>query len=176
MQLASISLQSIDNRKASYNLLQATEKNPSVAEIFLVQVMDVKFFCPICNNTFGINTIEEHPDLCLESKTKFFLEKHTESSDEGELLDITQNVSERKSNYDQNHLMLDIEKVLQDCEMDRENELQIPVRRGFCFADFLKAFRKLYNAKKKSYRYIMTFIRESGIVTGGVPRKFYSGL
>ena len=28
-------------------------------------------------------TIEERADLCLESKTKFFFEKHTESSDEG---------------------------------------------------------------------------------------------
>ena len=54
-----------------------------------------------------MNTIEEHEDLCLESKTKFFFEKHTESSDEGELLDIAQNVSETKGNYDQNQWMLD---------------------------------------------------------------------
>ena len=75
--------------------------------------------------------------MCLESKTKFFFEKqHTEYIDEGELLDIIQNVSETKGNNDKNQLMLDIEKVLQDCEMDHENELQIHVRRGFCFADF----------------------------------------
>ena len=61
--------------------------------------------------------------MCLESKTKFFFEKHTESSDEGELLDIAQNVSETKGNYDQNQLMLDIEKVLRDCEIDCENKL-----------------------------------------------------
>ena len=54
--------------------------------------------------------------------------------------------------------MLDIKKVLRDCEMDRENELQIHVRRGFCFEDFSKTFRKPYNAKKKSYRYIVTII------------------
>ena len=36
----------------------------------------------------------------------------------------------------QNELMLDIEKVLRDCEMDSENKLQIHIRRGFCFADF----------------------------------------
>ena len=40
---------------------------------------------------------------------------------EGELLDIAQNVSETKGSFDQNQLMLDIEKVLRDCEMDREN-------------------------------------------------------
>ena len=60
--------------------------------------------------------------------------------------------------------------------MDRENELQIHVRRGFCLADFLKTFRKPCNAKKKSCRYIVTFIRESGIDTGGVSGEFYSGL
>ena len=35
-----------------------------------------------------LNTIEEHADLCVESKTKFFFEKHTKGSDKGELLDI----------------------------------------------------------------------------------------
>ena len=114
--------------------------------------------------------------MYLESKTKFFFEKHAESSDEGEVLDIAQNVSETKGNYDQNQLMLDIEKVLRECKMDRDNELQIHGRRGFCFADFLKTFRKPYNAKKKSYRYIVTFTEESGIDTGGVSREFYSGL
>ena len=102
--------------------------------------------------------IEEHADLCVENRTKFFFEKHTKGSDKGELLDIAQNNSETKGNYDQNQLMLDIKKVLRDCEMDRENELQIHVRRGFCFVDFLKTFRKPYNAKKKSYRYIVTII------------------
>ena len=72
--------------------------------------------------------------------------------------------------------MLDIEKVLRNCEMDRENELQIHVRRGFCFADFLKTFIKPCNAKKKSNKYIVTFIGESGIDTGGVSRESYSGL
>ena len=72
--------------------------------------------------------------------------------------------------------MLDIKKVLRDCEMDRENELQIHVRRWFCFADFLKTFTKPYNAKKNSYRYIVTFIGETGIDKGEVSREFYSGL
>ena len=60
--------------------------------------------------------------------------------------------------------------------MDRENELQIHVRRGFCVVDFLKAFKNPYSAKKKSYRYIVTFIGESGIDTRGVSRESYSGL
>ena len=80
-------------------------------------------------------------------QNKFFFEKQIESSDEGELLDIAQNI-------------LDNEKVLRICEMGCKNELQIHVRRGFCFAEFLKDFRKPYNAKKKSYWSIVAFIGE----------------
>ena len=169
-------LQSTDNIQGFLQPPSGYQEEPSCSRDFFSPINGSKVLCPICNNAFSINTIEEHADLCLESKTKFFFEKHTESSDQGELLDIAQNVSEAKGNYYQNQLMLDIEKVLRDCEMDRENELQIHVRRGFCFADFLKTFRKPYNAKKKSYRYIVIFIGESGIDTGGVSREFYSGL
>ena len=84
--------------------------------------------------------------MYLESKTNFFYIKHTEYSDEGELLDITKNASETKGNYDQNLLMLDIEKVLRDGEMDRENELQTHEGCEGCervvLWRFLKAFRK----------------------------------
>ena len=156
--------------------LSGYQEEPYCSRDFFSPSNGRKVFCPICNNAFIINTIAEHTDLCLGSKAKFFFEKHTESSDEGELLDIVQNVSETKGNFDQNQLILDIEKVLRDCEMDHQNELQIHVMRGFCFADFLKAFRKPYNAKKKNYRYIVTFIGKSGIRTGGVSREFYSGL
>ena len=160
IQLSSISLQSTDNIQGSLQPPSKYQEEPSCSRDFFGTSNGYKVFCPICNNAFSINTIEEHADLCLESKTKFFFEKHTESSDEGELLDIAQNVSETKGNYDQNQLMLDIEIVLRDCKMDRKNELQIHVGRGFCFADFLKTFRKPYNTKKKIYRYIVPFIGE----------------
>ena len=178
IQLSSISLQSTDNIPGFLQPPSGYQEEPSCGRDFFSPSNGLKVFCAICNNAFSINTIEEHADLCLESKTKFFFNKHTESSDEGELLDIAQNVSATKGNFDQNQLMLDIEKVLRDCEMDRKNELQIHVRRGFCFADFLKTFRKPYSAKKKSYsyRYIVTFIGESGIDTAVVSREFYSGL
>ena len=136
IQLSSISLQSTDNIQGSLQPLSEYQEEPSCSRDFFGPSNGCKVFCPICNNDFSINTIEEHADLCLESKTTFFFEKHTASSDEGELLYITQNASETKGNYDQNQLMLDIEKVLRDCEIDRKNELQIHVRRAFCFAYF----------------------------------------
>ena len=160
IQLSSISLQSTDNIQGSLQPPSEYQEEPSCSRDVFGPSNGCKVFCPICNNAFSINTIKEHADLCLESKTKVFFEKHTGSSDEGELLYIAQNASQTKGNYDQNQLMLDIEKVLRDCELDRKNELQIHVRRGFCFADFLKLFRKPYNTKKKSYRYIVTFIGE----------------
>ena len=135
VQLSSISLQSTDNIQGFLQPPSGYQEEPSSSREFFSPSNWRKNFCPICNNAFSINTIEEHADLCLESKTKFFFEKRTESSDEGESLDIA-HVSETKENYDQHELMLDIEKVLRDCEMDGENKLQIHIRRGFCFADF----------------------------------------
>ena len=44
IQLPSVSLQSAENIQASYIILEATKTNPAVAEIFAVQVMDIKFF------------------------------------------------------------------------------------------------------------------------------------
>ena len=149
IQLPSISLQSTDNIQGFLQPPSGYQEQPSCCRDFFCPGNGRNVSCPICNNAFSINTIEEYADLCLESKNKSFFEKHTESSDEGELLDITQNVSETKGSYDQNQLILDTEKILRDCEMDRENELEIHVRRGLCFADFLKLFRKPCNAKKK---------------------------
>ena len=53
--------------------------------------------------------------------------------------------------------------------------LQLNIRRGFCFQDFVKAFRKKWNGKKKSYQYIISFIREAGVDNCGVSREFYAG-
>ena len=84
IQLSSISLQSIDNIPGFLQPPSGYQEEPSCSRDFFSPSNGRKVFCPICNNAFSINTIEEHADLCLESKTKFFFEKHTESSDEGE--------------------------------------------------------------------------------------------
>ena len=99
IQPSSISLQRIDNIQGFLQPPSRYQEEPSCSRDFFSPSNGRKVFCPICNNAFSINTIEEHADLCLESKTKFFFEKHTESSDEGELLDIAQNLSETKGNY-----------------------------------------------------------------------------
>ena len=60
--------------------------------------------------------------------------------------------------------------------MLRENILQVNIRRDFCFQDFVKAFRKKWNGKKKSYKYIVSFIGKAGVDNDGVSPEFYSGL
>ena len=39
-------------------------------------------YCPIYNNPFNVSTIEEHADLCLDNKNKFFCERQPESDEE----------------------------------------------------------------------------------------------
>ena len=148
-QLSSILPQSTGNIPRFLQPPLVYQEEPSCSRDFFSASNGRKVFCPICHNGFSINTIEEHADLCLESKTKFFFEKHTESSDEGDLLDIAQDVSETEGNYDQNQLMLDIEKVLLDCEMDRENKLQIHVRRGFALQIFKKLLESPTTQRKR---------------------------
>ena len=59
--------------------------------------------------------------------------------------------------------------------MLRENILQVNIRRGFCFQDFVKAFRKKWNCKKKSCQYMISFIGETGVDNNGVSQEFYTG-
>ena len=51
--------------------------------------------------------------------------------------------------------------------------LQLNIRRGFCFQDFVKAFRKKWNGKKKSYKYIVSFIGEAGVDNDGITRVLF---
>ena len=80
-----------------------------------------------------------------------------------------------RGHLDQRELVSAIYSQFQKCEMNEENELAINARRGFCFKDFLKTFQKNWNIKRMRNKYSITFIGESGVDTGGVSRKFYSG-
>ena len=66
---------------------------------------------------------------------------------EGELLDIAQNVSEAKGNFDPNQLMLDIEKYYGTVKWTVKTSSSC--KEMVCFADFLKTFRKALQHKEK---------------------------
>ena len=104
-------------------------------------------YCAICNNPFSVSTIEEHADLCLDNKT-FFFERQPESSYEEKSVSMIDEKTEMRGHLDQPELVSAIYRQLQKCEMNEENELAINVRRGFCFKDFLKTFRKVGTSRK----------------------------
>ena len=70
-----------------------------------------------------------------------------------------------------------IKERLEICSIDLTQHLLISVRRGFCFYDFSKFFRKLWNKKRWSFQYRFPFIGEcdEGDDEGGVSCEFYSG-
>ena len=45
-------------------------------------------YCPICNNPFSFSTTEEHADLCLDNKNKYFFKRQPESNDEEKSVSI----------------------------------------------------------------------------------------
>ena len=51
-----------------------------------------------------------------------------------------------------------IQAVIGSCKIEQENVLQLNIRRGYCFQNFTKAFRKTWNFKKKKNQYIHGFI------------------
>ena len=133
-------------------------------------------YCPIWNNPFSVSTIEEHAHLCMDNNKKFFFERQPESSDEEKSVSmIDEKIEKMRGHLDQRELVSAIYSQFQKCEMNEENELAINARRGFCFKDFLKTFQKNWNIKRMRNKYSITFIGESGVDTGGVSRKFYSG-
>ena len=96
VQLSSISLQSTNNIQGFLQPPSGYQEESFGSRDFFSPSNGRKVFYPIFKNAFNINTTEEHADLCLESKTKFFFEKHTESREEGKLLDTAQKFSETK--------------------------------------------------------------------------------
>ena len=68
-------------------------------------VMERKAYCPICNNPFNVSTIEEHADLCLENKNKFFFERQPEGSDEEKSVSIIDEKTELRGHLHQTQLV-----------------------------------------------------------------------
>ena len=94
--------------------------------------MGRKAYGPICNSPFNVSTIEEHADLCLENKNKFFFDRQPEVSDEEKSVSMIDEKTETRGHLDQAQLVSAIYSQLQKCEMNEENKLTINVRRGFC--------------------------------------------
>ena len=66
--------------------------------------------------------------------------------------------------------------VNNDCRVINDFSIKLNIRRGFYFEDLVKAFNKKWNIGKRNHKYCVSLVGESGIDTGGVSRKFYSGI
>ena len=86
-------------------------------------VIERKVYCPICNNPFSVSTIEEHADLCLENKNKFFFERQPESSDEEKSVSMVDEKTEMMGHLDQPQLVSAIYRQLRKCEMNGSNQI-----------------------------------------------------
>ena len=122
-------------------------------------------YCPICNNPFSVRAIEEHEDLCLEKKSKFFFERQPGSSDEEKSVNMIDVKAKMRGNLDQMQLVSAIYRQLKKYAMNEEKKLTINVRRGFCFKAFQKTFWKSWNIKRMRDKFNRTFIGVSGIDT-----------
>ena len=96
-------------------------------------VTERKKYCPaICNNPFSTSTIEEHADLCLENKNKFFFERQPKSSDDEKSVSMIDEKTEMRGHLDQTKLAPAIYRQLQR-QGRSQNLKQVP-------QNFMKVF------------------------------------
>ena len=136
-------------------------------------------------STISVYFIEKYPNECLEGRSRRLFSKDVleiNSYSESELHNSDNHQTSSKNNENEpiiqetlDALTTKIQAVIGSCQMEKENVLHLNIRRGYCFQDFTKAFRKNWNFKKKNNQYVISFIGKTGIDNGGVSREFYSG-
>jgi len=147
------------------------------ADIKHIESVQPQATCPICGKKFGISDIEEHANDCLNSQQTSFnilqnslLPKSTDNQcnkpEETQQKELTGNKEQ--------HIVFIKEKISQFL-LDGGNSVELRVRRGFEFVDFLHFFNKKYNMAKIGTGIKIKYIGEDGIDDGGVAREFYTG-
>ena len=142
--------------------------------------------CPVCNKKCLVSLIETHVERCLNKSNEFvvqteiiILDDDTDSSaaqkTSGMSLDPRPEESPLNLN-DRKQLIENIKKSLEECEIgQKEQHLLISVRRGYCFYDFTRFFKKSWNKSRWNFHYKFAFVGECGADEGGASREFYSG-
>ena len=110
--------------------------------------------CPICNEKCRISLIETHVDICLRRENNEFrvipdiIISDDESDDKSCVKNCETEIQKEEKCLDSRKKLIEIIKErLEICSIDLTQHLLISVRRGFCFYDFSKFFRKLWNKK-----------------------------
>ena len=147
-----------------------------------------KIICPICQQWFPANTIENHADLCAEGQRKMNIicnRSFEQSNDEDD--DFPSLEPAKESQSKDVFILTDdparsrelLEKIISNCGVDIINmeTMRITIFRGSCFNDFHKHFCKPWIQKKDPFcRYEFKFGGEEAIDEGGVSREFFTGI
>ena len=113
-------------------------------------------------SNFLLYFIEEYANECLEMRSRRLFSKG--------VIEVNSNSESEKHNSDNHQTTKDneneptiqetlvaltrkIQAVIGSCKIETEIVLQMNIRRGHCFQDFTKAFRKNWNFKKKKNQY-----------------------
>jgi len=152
----------------------SNEQQPSCSSNHVNSKPTHKVLCPICNSSFPVGFIEEHANACLESRNRrYFADDVLVSSDDEEVVECGD--SQEFMEVETQSLANLIQSIITvDTDKDGVQTIQIQVKRGYEFEDFMNVFKKKHNKKKVNHSYMMSFVGESGIDTGGVSREFYS--
>ena len=135
-----------------------------------------KVFCPICNRKFPVSAINEYADACLDKQTTPTTICIT-TEDEGNNLEENGSQTINHNSLSRNDIAAIISSAVNNnCRVINDFSIKLNIRWGFYFEDFVKAFNKKWNIGKGNHEYLISFVGELGIDTGGVSREFYSGI
>ena len=124
---------------------------------------------PICNEKCRVSLIETHVDICRENNEFRVIPDVMISDnqrDDKSCVDNCEMEIQKEENCSDSRkkLIETIKERLEICRIDLTQHLLISVKRGFCFYDFSKFFRKLWN-KKNGISSIDLHLLESVVVT-----------
>ena len=142
--------------------------------------------CLVCNNKCLVSLIETHLERYLNKSNEFVVQTEIIISDDETDSSAAQKTSSMSLDprpeesplnlNDRKQLIENIKKSLEECEIGQEEQhLLISVRRGYCFYDFTRFFKKPWNKSRWNFHYKFAFVGECGADKGGVSREFYSG-
>ena len=143
---------------------------------------DANVRCPICNEKCSVSSIEKHVDICLRRENNEFrvvpdiITSDDENDDKSCVGNYEMEIQKEEKYLGSRKKLIEATKErLEICSINLTQNLLISVRRSFCFYDFSKFFRKLWNKKRWNFQYRFAFAGECGGDEGVVSQEFYSG-
>ena len=116
--------------------------------------------CPICNEKCRVSSIEIHVDICLCRENNEFrvirdiIISDAESDDKSCVGNCEMEIQKEEQCLGCRKKLIETVKERVDiCSIDLTQHLLMSVIKEFCFYDFSKFFRKLWNRKRWNFQY-----------------------